>query len=474
MFIWAFLLLGVVCIAASFFTLRFHLGQAKKEAAIIGFCLLFLILAVTRLQVSEFAVLNDSMSILNDNSDKITLTGKIIDAPDIRETSQKLSVKIDNTQSVVLVTTSLYPEYKYLDQIKITGKLKTPFVTADFNYKNYLMKNGIYSVMDFPKIELMSNAKVLSLSESLYQKLLSFKTTLKKSIWTQFSAPHSAIIEGIMLGGTANMAEEVKEKFRATGLTHITAISGSNVVILSSILMTALLALGLWRGQAFYISIVFIWLYIVIAAFPASGIRSAIMASVFLLAQKFGRQNATARVIVLTATLMLLQNPMLLAYDVGFQLSFLASLGIIYGKPAIDYLLVFWNNQTASFFLSILSVTLAAQLFTLPIIMYYFKTISLVAPITNLLIIPIIDAVMIFGFLAAFLGIFSFGLGFIFSLPTYFIMLYFMKVVDIFGEPWAVKSINGISWVWIFIYYVTLAIIIWLFNKKVKSQFIGY
>ncbi len=466
MFVWGFLLSGVGLFVASLFI--------KKDTAIIGFCLLFLVLGILRMQISEFNILHDPVSKYNDKLEKVTLTGDIIDKPDVRDASQKLKVKIHNTESVILVTVSRYSEYRYLDKIKITGKLKTPFIAEDFNYKNYLMKDGIYSVMDFPKIELIPSVKQYTPISFLYEKILFFKERLETSINLQFSPPHSSIIGGVILGGTTNMAQDVKDKFSATGLTHLTAISGSNIVILSSILMTFLLALGFWRGQAFYISVIFIWLYIVIAAFPASGVRAAIMASVFLLAQRLGRQNTTSRVIVLTAVLMLLQNPMLLRYDVGFQLSFLASLGIIYLKPLMDYFFAFAKNNYTRLWLDIIAITLAAQIATLPIIAYYFKNISLVAPVTNLLIIPIINAVMIFGFLAAFFGLFSFTIGFIFSLPTYFLMLYFMKIVDIFGQPWAVKTIESVFWVWLPIYYALLAGLIWWLDKKIKPKFLGY
>ncbi len=465
-FIWGFLVGGVVFIVAGFFI--------KKPATIFGFCLLFLVLGILRFQITEFAIASDKVRQFNDKPDKIILTGRIIDESDTRDTSQKLKVKIDNTESVVLVTVGRYPEYYYLDTIKITGKLKSPFITEDFNYKNYLMKDGIYSVMDYPKTELILRAKSYTAVEFLYQNILFFKERLKASIHLQFSLPHSSIIEGIILGGSANMPQDTKDKFRATGLTHLTAISGSNVVILSTILMTFLLALGFWRGQSFYVSSLFIWLYIIIAGFPASGIRAAIMATIFLLAQKLGRQNTSSRVIVLAGSLMLLQNPMLLRYDIGFQLSFLASMGIIYIKPLFDYFFAFLAKKEVRFFIDIISITLAAQIATLPIIAYYFENISLVAPITNLLIIPIINAVMIFGFLAAFFGLFSFTVGFIFSLPAYFLMLYFMKIVDIFAQPWAVKTIESVFWVWLPIYYALLAGLIWWLDKKIKPKFLGY
>lgn len=464
-FLWGFLVLAVSSIAVSFF---------KKEVAVVGFCLLFLVLGIARFQISEFSLAQDKISKLNDNPEKITLVGQVISEPDVRDNFQKLKLKIEGTQSVVLVTANRYPEYSYLDMIKITGKLKTPGIFEDFNYQEYLLKDGIYSVMDFPKTELVSENPKYAVFTYAYEKVLFFKAKLKDSILINFAPPHSVILEGVILGSDKNMAKDVREKLNGTGLSHLTAVSGSNVLMLSAIMMAFLLALGFWRGQAFYFSLVFIWLYIVIAGFPASGIRAAIMASIFLSAQKFGRQNTSGRVIVLAAAIMLLQNPLLLAYDIGFQLSFLAAMGIIYLKPLIDYCLAIFPKEKFKYWTDIISITISAQVFTLPIIAYNFKNISLVAPLTNLLVIPVVDWIMVFGFLSAALGIFSNALGLIFSLPAWFLLSYFLKIMDIFYQPWVTWQVQNVSWIWIAAYYIILSVFIWWTSKKLQAKFLGY
>ncbi|MDO8530005.1 MAG: ComEC/Rec2 family competence protein [bacterium] len=475
-FLWGFLFAGVCCVAISFF---------KKEVMIAGFCLLFLVVGASRLQISEFTILHDELSKLNDGPEKITLAGRVISEPKVKDTSQSLRVKIADTKSIVLVTMDRYPEYHYLDEVKVTGKLKSPPEFEDFNYKNYLAKEGIYSVMSFPATELVSGKHAYHPLSFLYEKILVFKGALKKSILVNFSPPQSFILEGIMLGNDSNMPEETRAKLNATGLSHLTAISGSNVIILSSIMMIFLLALGLWRGQAFYLSIIFIWLYIIITGFPASGVRAVIMATLFLLAQKFGRQHTSSRIIVLAAALMLLENPLLLLYDAGFQLSFLASMGIIHIKPIIDNLMRARNDaeinaksrknkKLKKFFLDIISITLAAQIATLPLLAYHFKAISLVSLFTNLLVIPIVDLVMIFGFLAAMVGIFSNLLGFIISIPAWLLLSYFIKVMEIFYHPWGVASITSVPWILLPAYYISLAFLVKYLNKILKPKFLGF
>src|SRR3990167_4385212 len=238
--------------------------------------------------------------------------------------------------------------------------------------------------------------------------------------------------------------------------------------------MSFLLALGLWRGQAFYISVIFIWLYIILTGFPASGIRAGIMGSLFLLAEKIGRQKIATRAIVMAAALMVAFNPLLLPYDVGFQLSFLASMGIIFLNPFFNSLFKIFKNNKAENLLNIVSTTFSAQVFTLPIMIYNFGNISLVSPITNLLVLPIVPELMIFGFLSSILGVVSQFLGWIIFVPCWFLLTYFNKVIDIFSQPWAIKTIGSIHWIWLVISYLVLGFIVYLLHKKQKIKFLEY
>lgn len=470
-FVWGIFVLGIIIVVA---TLLFK----KNTALVAGFFMLALVLGVMRFQISEFTVANDVVSKLNDRPENITLKGEIINEPDIRDASQKLKVKIEKTKSVVLVTVARYPQYHYLDTIQMTGKLKTPAVFDDFNYKNYLAKDGIYSVMDYPNVELIFSTHTYNIFTFTYEKILWLKVKLMASLDAGFMPPDSDILKGVVFGNDKNLAKDIKDRFNATGLSHITAVSGTNIVILIEVLMIFLLAAGLWRGQAFYFAIILIWLYIIMIGLPVSGVRAAIMGSVGLLAQKLGRQNTSARVLTMTAGGMLLQNPMLLLYDVSFQLSFLASLGIIYVKPLIDYYvkmpMKFSSLQWAGGFLDILSVTFAAQIITLPIIVYNFGRLSLVAPITNLLVLPIVSLLTILGFLASMAGMFSTMLIWIFWVPCHFLLWYLLWVLNIFSGPWAATSISNISWVWVVIYYSIVIILIKLLQKYQKPKFLGY
>ena len=480
-FLWGFLFLGFSVIIASLFF-------KKDYLVIIGFCFLFLLLGAVRLQISEFNIANDKLSKFNDKG-QITLTGKIFREPDIRNNSQKLKVRVSNvtsnvtpnvTEGIVLVTTSRYPEYKYLDKVKITGNLQAPAEYEDFNYKNYLMKDGIYSVMNFPKVELLKKEKNEGPSFVIYSGILFLKQKLRESIRNNFSPPQSSILEGTILGDNGAMSQDLKDKLNITGLRHIIAVSGTHVVILSSIIMYLLIVLGFRRGQAVYIAIIFVCFYIILTGLPASGVRAGIMGGLYLLAQKIGRQSMGSRVIASACAVMLLINPLLLFYDIGFQLSFLAVLGIIYLEPILRKFLkflfkkVFSNELEPKYenWISLFSVTFSAQLFTFPVIIFNFGTVSLASPITNILILPVVPYLMFFGFFTSLMGIFSNVLGWLLSVVCFALLSYFMWVVDLFSKPWMYKTIENVSWIWLVVSYFIIALLTRFLNKKYIQKFV--
>jgi competence protein ComEC len=325
--------------------------------------------------------------------------------------------------------------------------------------------------MNFSKIEKLGKAGGDPMSAA-YSEILFVKQKLEQAVQNNFLPPHSLLLAGIIFGNNKNMTQDLRDKLNNTGLRFLTAISGVHVVILSAILINLLMFLKLKRNYAFLFSIILIWLYIVLTGFTTSGIRAGIMGSIFIFAGVLGRQNTSSRTIVLAGALMLLQNPLLLTYDVGFQLSFMACLGIIYLKPSINFLLkkVFKNNLRE--LVDIISVTLTAQIFTLPIMVFNFGTIPFISPITNILILPVMPAILSFGFLFAIFASLSKILGWIFYLPIYFLISYFLKVMEIFSQHWMVKTITNISWIWLLLFYLIIFSVTIFLNKKFKHEFL--
>ncbi len=474
-FVCGILFIGILLIFSSF-VIRENPLLSRVNLLVAGFCLLFLIIGILRLQIFEFNISNDKLSQLNGKGE-ITISGTICKEPDVRDTSQKLTVCAQGSE--VLVTTNRYPEYKYLDEIKITGKLEEPMETEDFSYKNYLLKDHIYSVIGFPKIEVSGKASEDPFS-AIYSGILFLKQKIRQSIQNNFLPPQSSVLQGIILGDKSAVGQNIKDKFKNTGLSHVIAVSGMHIVILSSIVMSFLLFLGLWRRQAFYGAVVFICIYVVLTGLPPSGLRAGIMGIIYLSGQALGRQTMSSRIIILAAALMLLFNPLLLIYDVGFQLSFLAVLGLIYFEPAIRNFIKFLADRFFKLKISekyesvlmVLTATISAQVFTLPIIIYNFGNISFISPVTNILIVPIIYYLMFFGLLSSVAGIIWGFLGWLLSLPCYFLMTYFLWVINIFDKPWSHKIISNVSWVWLPISYLIIGFTTWILNKKFVQKIV--
>jgi competence protein ComEC len=480
-FLWAFLFAAILIIFISLALPSFPRKRESRLSAltepgspirsgmtVTGFCFLFLILGILRVQITEFNIVNDALSKFNGKG-SVTLTGVIINEPDVRDKAQLLKVKVEN--STILVTTGKYPEYKYLDKIKLTGKLETPQETDDFSYKNYLMKDGIYSVMSFPKTELLGKASGGPTSV-IYSVILQIKQKIRENIQYNFSPPQSSILEGTVLGDNGAMSDDLKAKLNTTGLRHIIAVSGTHVVILSAIIVSLLIYAGLRRGQAFYITLVFIFVYVILTGLPASGVRAGIMGGLYLLAQKLGRQSMGIRIVVLACAIMLVFNPLMLIYDVGFQLSFLAVMGLIYLDQVFAKIIKIFTKDKFEALVKIVSATFAAQVFTLPIMIFNFGNVSFVSPITNLLISPVVYWLMVFGFLFSAVGMFSKFLGQILAIPCWFFLTYFVKIIDFFSQPWAIKTFEKVHWAWLVGLYLLIVIGTKYLRKKYNSDFI--
>jgi len=449
-----------------------------EKLMFFGFCIIILVLGIWRHQSSLLKIKNSSIK--NFLEEKIAIIGIVDKEPEIREKIARLEIKIEKIKKInnpaeksspelgkVLVTTIKYPEYKYGDKLVIQGILKTPNILEGFNYKDYLAKDEIFSVMDFPEIEKAKG----NFGNPFLEVIFSFKNKLKESLNRALPRPESAILEALLFGEEQNFSEDLKGKFNLTGTRHLAAVSGMNITIVSAILVSFLLLLGFWRQQAFYFTIIILISYILMVGAPASALRAGIMAILFLTAQHFGRLSNASRLIVFAATIILIFNPLLLKLDIGFQLSFLAIMGLIYLQPIFSEL--FKKIPDIFQFKSSLVTTLAAQIFVFPILIYNFGQISLISPLANILILPIIPFVTIFGFIFSFVGIFSQSLGQILSWPVYVMINYLLKVIDYFSKiSWSSLIFKNIHWIFILISYLILSFIIWRIQEKQKLKFL--
>lgn len=467
-FISPIIFLGILAFGIFLISVFWH----YKKLAVIGFSILFFALGIWRYQNVELKIAKNEFNAFSHLDEKIALIGIVSKEPDIRENNIKLTVQPENIEGKILVTTNRYPEYQYGDKLKISGSLSAPSEDIEgFNYRNYLKKDGIYSVMNWPNIELIGE----NFGNPLMEILLSFKNKFKESARQFISPPQEGILEALTFGDEGGISKEWKDKLDFTGTRHMAAVSGMNITIIAGLILNFFLLLGLWRQQAFYCSVIFLFLYILMIGAPASAVRAGVMGGLLLLAQYFGRMSQAIRAVIFAAAFMLFLNPLLLKLDVGFQLSFLAILGIIYLQPTFTKLFTKIPNPNFFPIRTTLSTTLAAQAFTLPILIYNFGYIPIVSPITNVLIAPFLATITILIFIFGLAGIIFWPLGYVLSWPTWFALTYILSIIDLFSKPLFTSFVfQDVSWTWFIVFYLALGLIVWRLEKKEKLKFLKY
>jgi competence protein ComEC len=469
----AFFILGIGLIPLCFL---------KRTLAAFCLILIFFSLGVWRFQQVESTIRKNELVMYADSQELVEVRGRVVAEPEIRNqrlrlTIQPVSVKIKNREfslssGKIFVTTDRYPEYQYGDELRIMGNLEIPLSFEDLHYKDYLRTKGIYSVMYWPKIEKISEPRSDSPIDLFNRIIIRAKDRLQESIYRSLPPPQSALLAALLFGDESQLSDLWKEKFNRTGVRHITAVSGMNITIIARIVFAVFLAFGLWRRQAFYLATFFLISYVVMVGAPASAVRAGIMGSLLLLAQQVGRPNNAGRALVFAAATMVAFNPLVLRFDVGFQLSFSAMLGLVYLEPVFQR---YFQRIPQSIFQlkTILTATLSASIFTLPLLLYNFGYISLVSIPANIFIVPFTPFLTILGFLLGFGGIIWEGFGWLLSLPAWFLLTYILKVIEFFSNlPFASLSFQNVHWVFIPIAYTILGFITWRENQNQRFRFL--
>lgn len=415
---------------------------------------------------------------------KIELSGIISDDVDMRENNQKLLVEVKNPlrhsdtsplvrgrkgggELKILVTTDFEQIFNYGDEVKFSGKLEKPenFITEqdkEFDYVNYLRKDNILYLVNYPKVEILSFGNASWLKSNLYK----IKNKFVEKINFLIPDPENLLMGGLILGEKSSFDQTLRQSFVDTGTIHIVALSGYNVTIIAEWIMKLFsflpYGLGVWFG------IIAIILFVIMSGASSTAIRAGIMAVLMLFARATGRNYDVSRALVLAAVLMIYLNPLILVHDVSFQLSFIATVAVIFFTPKVEKYFL-WVPEKFGM-RDIVTVTSAAYIFVLPFILYEMGNLSIVALPTNILVLPFIPFTMLLGFLS---GIFSF-IWYLLAMPfayvAYFLLHYELTIIQFFGSlPFAaftIKNFPLIITVLIYLYFIYL-----IFWKDVKKFF---
>lgn len=302
-------------------------------------------------------------------------------------------------------------------RIKFVGKVESQMV----------MGKVVRIKMIDPKAEYVSmNAgETISPLQKMMIVLASWRKKWVGILQLSLPEPMASLAAGILLGVKGQMPQDFYLALVATGTLHIVAASGYNVSIVAEVLMKALSGL-VARGVGVATGIFGIILYVLISGGSASVVRAGIMGSLTLVAYYFGRPTEARRLLWVTGGIMLLVNPMMLV-DIGFQLSFVATIGLLYLEPLMKKL------PQHKFLTEYLYPTLAASTLTLPVILYHFGRVSWISPIVNILILPVVPLVMGMTAIQILLGSISSGLGQVVAWLVYVPLGWMVFVIKLFS-----------------------------------------
>ncbi|MCD4693744.1 ComEC family competence protein [bacterium] len=458
--------------------LRFNLKL--RLIFLIGF---FLFLGIWRFSVS--VPVDSPDKIWHYNGRHIDFIGKVADEPRIEPTKQRIIINTFYSSNLdkelkgkVLVYSDLYPKINYGDNLNIKCELKAPEPFNGFSYDRYLAKSDIYSVCYYPEIERIEKNKYLSGNNFkflFFSRVYSFKNKIRYLINMSVGEPEASVLRAMTLGDKWSVPDDVRENFAKSGLSHIMAISGMHIGIILTVIFSFLLFLGFFRSKAFYFSSIFLLFYITIIGFPASAVRASIMGFLVLLSFNLGRLNQIINSLALAACFMLIINPAFLRDDIGFQLSFLAVLGIIYFYPFLSEFLKkpFGGKEgkVIGAIINLISLTLSAQILTLPLIAWNFSQISIVALFSNLLVLWVIPFLFVSFILALVLSFLLPSLSFWFFLPTFLILKYILVVVNFFASsPIFYLEVEKINFAWISLYYFVIALCYMIFIRERRKN----
>jgi competence protein ComEC len=435
----------------------------NKRVAVAAFCVLVFALGIWRTE-------NRLGDLDNLNLDGKSFSGKAIVAkePVQNDSFQSVIVKLENGTKA-LINANQFEKIKYGDELNLQCILKIPENKDDsFDYRMYLAKDRIYYLCQNAKMEMTGENR----GNKIYSFVLNLKNRMVENINKVIPYPYSALGNGLIFGGSSELPEALKTNFSRTGMTHIIAVSGYNVTIIAEYLILFGIWIGLWRKQAFWFALIGIIVFVAMTGFPSSAVRAGVMGGLLLWAMKNGRLANSWNAIIFAAAIMLLLNPMLLRFDIGFQLSFMATIGIVSFSSFWEKYLV--KKHQALGFTEIFFLSLSAQIFVVPIIIYNFHTLSLVSLAANLLILPLVPLSMLLVFLTAVGGFIFPPLSLVFAWLTYLPLRYQIEIINrLAGFGWASREVNNFSAsmmaVWYFI-LTALAIYLRKISRKRKKK----
>ena len=406
---------------------------------------------------------------------RIEVAGVIREEPIMTETSQRLIVEVTELQAQIVhvpvriaIQLRKYPAYRKGDIMRLEGIFEA-------------------SAYDGKTSGMLFSTQTEKTGEEKASIFFSWMEPSRRAFDAHVDAalpePHAGFMKGLLLGERATLPADLLEQFKITGTSHIIALSGYNITIVGTFLVEILLMLTVPFWMTFWIASGSIILFVLIAGAQASLVRAAIMGILVLVAAREGRTYHMTNALVCAAAIMLVLNPYLLRFDVGFELSFLATLGLVYLTLPVDRVFTFlwyrtrvaWNkkqiykekeNRIAHAVKKIMTETIAAQLAVLPLLVYLFGGVSVIAPVSNLFVLAAVPAAMGLGFATGMAGFFFAPLSIMLGWCAWIFLEYELIVIRAFSKiPFSFIHVSSAGLIVVLVIYAVV-----FFMQKRKKE----
>lgn len=448
----------LVLSAAALLTDRLCVSNFSRETLLLSLLMMAFAMGGLRYAIKDFHEIRTPAEV-----------GVVVSELEDRDNFRRFVVFSENGEKV-LVSAPLYTRVEYGDRVKVSGKLERPGIIESeggrpFDYGKYLAKDEIYHTLFFAEVEVLSSGHGNSIKAALFKIKRNFIEQARKIL----AEPYASLLLGLIVAGRDALPEDILEEFRRSGVIHIVVLSGFNITLIAVFLRRLFQNLFLlahwskWPQAPALISILGVALFVVMTGGEATVVRAALMALTVILAGFFGRKYSASRALVFAGFLMLLENPKILVFDPSFQLSFLATLGLIYLMPGIDRFLsrvalAKWDKLR-----EILSQTVSTQLAVLPLLTYSMGNISLVSLPANLLILLVVPWTMFLGFVAVVISYASTILAWPVAFVTHLFLSWILFVSHSLGSLSfaTIKTPAFSSWLVFLVYLLAVLAILW-------------
>lgn len=403
----------------------------KLKGGVVGLCLAFVFLGLFR--YAQITPVIDGQHILSFVNQEVAVRGVVNGLPRKREKTTAYVVRLTTLNGKLLLTVPPLPTYRFDEELFIKC---TPQPLSQ--YEKWAVREGVSASCVFPEhVARMGSLTLPSplgrgvgVRAMLYHARDSFDARLRKL----FPDPYGGLLAGILYGDTSGISRELREAFRITGLAHLTALSGYNISIISWVLTGGLIWVGLTRKQALPVTLLLIFAFVLATGAEASVVRAAIMGSLVSLAQGIGRARHPRNALALAGVAMLAVNPRLLRFDLGFLLSFVATVALLYladdieRRTLVRKLPEIWEIRKAA------AASVTAITFTTPLLLYHTGILGPFALLVNVLTVPVVPAVMALGSLTVLADLLWHPLGIGLSFLTRVPLVYMVGVAEWFAK----------------------------------------